>query len=87
MISEKDSLLVWAKDLENCGVALSATNLNDSEQYVTFSFKQIPHMEALKRFHVRDAINQIDFPVEKGADGFTVSVRSHATVVFRLIKE
>lgn len=86
LISEKDSLLVFAKDLENGDVALSATNLNDSERYITFSFKQIPHMEALKRFCVRDAVNQIDFPVEKGADGFTVSVRPHATVVFRLIR-
>lgn len=87
LISENDSILILAKDLENGDVAISATNMNDAEHYATFNFKQIPHLNGMKHFKVRDVVNQIDFPLNAKSKDFTVSVRPHATVVFRLSRK
>lgn len=84
LISESDQMVVFAKDLENGDVAISVTNLSDKTSEATFDFAKIPALDARKSYKCQDLWTGEHLNPVKG--GFTVSVRSHTTMVYRLSK-
>ena len=82
LISDADSLVVFAKDLENGDVALSVTNMSGKPLEATFHFTQIPALDANKRYQCRDLWTGEKLSAVKHS--FTTKVRPHATRVFRL---
>lgn len=83
-ISDVDSLVVFAKDLENGDVALSVTNMANKPLEATFNFSKIPALDANKRYLCRDLWTGEKLSAVKRS--FTTKVRPHATRVFRLSK-
>ena len=81
-ISDADSLVMFAKDLENGDVALSVTNMSGKPLEATFQFTQIPALDANKRYQCRDLWTGERFSAVKRS--FATKVRPHATRVFRL---
>ena len=82
LISDADSLVVFAKDLENGDVALSVTNMSGKLLEATFDFTQIPALDTNKRYQCRDLWTGEKLSAVK--QNFTTKVRPHATRVFRL---
>jgi hypothetical protein len=82
LISDADSLVVFAKDLENGDVALSVTNMSGKLLEATFDFTQIPALDTNKRYQCRDLWTGEKLSTVK--QNFTTKVRPHATRVFRL---
>ena len=82
LISDADSLVVFAKDLENGDVALSVTNMANKQLEATFKFSKIPALDANKRYQCRDLWTGEKLSAVKRS--FTTKVRPHATRVFRL---
>lgn len=81
-ISDADSLVVFAKDLENGDAALSVTNMSSKPLESTFNFTQVPALNANKRYLCRDLWTGEKLHAVKHS--FTTKVRPHATRVFRL---
>ena len=81
-ITDKDSLVVFAKDLENGDVAVSVTNMSGKLLEVSFDFTQISALDANTRYQCRDLWTGEKLPAVKRS--FTTRVRPHATRVFRL---
>lgn len=85
LISEADDLVVFAKDCENGDVALSVTNMSNSEKQATFDFSAIPALDPTKTYTVRDVMENAEAGEATGT--FTTDVRKHATRVFRLAEK
>lgn len=85
LISEADNLVVFAKDCENGDVALSVTNISNSEKQATFDFTAIPALDPTKTYTVRDVMENAEAGEATGT--FTTDVRKHATRVFRLAEK
>lgn len=85
LISEADNLVVFAKDCENGDVALSVTNMSNSEKQATFDFTAIPALDPTKTYTVRDVMENDEAGEATGT--FTTDVRKHATRVFRLAEK
>jgi alpha-galactosidase len=85
LISEADNLVVFAKDCENGDVALSVTNMSNSEKQATFDFTTIPALDPTKTYTVRDVMENAEAGEATGT--FTTDVRKHATRVFRLAEK
>lgn len=85
LISEKDGMIVFAKDLENGDLAISVTNMNANSRKFTFDFKQFSALETGKSYHVRDLWQKKDMGMKQGS--FDVTVASHETLVYRLSKK
>ena len=85
LISEADSLVIFAKDCENGDVALSVTNMSSSEKQATFDFSAIPALDPTKTYTVRDVMENTEAGEATGT--FTTDVRKHATRVFRLAEK
>ena len=85
LISEADNLVVFAKDCENGDVALSVTNMSNSEKQATFDFTAIPALDPTKTYPVRDVMENAEAGEATGT--FTTDVRKHATRVFRLAEK
>lgn len=85
LISEADNLVVFAKDCENGDVALSVTNMSNSEKLATFDFTAIPALDPTKTYTVRDVMENAEAGEATGT--FTTDVRKHATRVFRLAEK
>lgn len=85
LISEADNLVVFAKDCENGDVALSVTNMSNSEKQATFDFTAIPALDPTKTYTVRDVMENAEAGEATGT--FTTDVRKHATRVFRLAEK
>lgn len=85
LISEADNLVVFAKDCENGDVALSVTNMSNSEKQATFDFSAIPALDPTKTYTVRDVMENAEAGEATGT--FTTDVRKHATRVFRLAEK
>lgn len=82
LISEQDSIVVFAKDLENGDVAIAIVNLDASTRNVTLDFSDIPALSVDSTYTCRDVQQQSAMDDVTG--GITTSVKSHATNVFRL---
>ncbi len=82
LVSEDGGFVIFAKDLENGDVALSATNLGSVSRTATFNFADIPALETEKAYTCRDIWAQKTLSDVKGS--FSALVRPHATRVFRL---
>lgn len=85
LISETDNLVVFAKDCENGDVALSVTNMSNSEKQATFDFTAIPALDPTKTYTVRDVMENAEAGEATGT--FTTDVCKHATRVFRLAEK
>lgn len=85
LISEADNLVVFAKDCENGDVALSVTNMSNSEKQATLDFTAIPALDPTKTYTVRDVMENAEAGEATGT--FTTDVRKHATRVFRLAEK
>ena len=70
------------KDLANGDVAISATNLKDSEQTAHFDFTRFSALKAKARYRVRDCVEQRTLPAIQGS--LSQTIRPHATLVYRL---
>ena len=84
LISDKNDMLVLAKDLENGDVAISVTNLSSSKKSYTFDFSAIPALDVNVDYLVRDLWLHKDMGSCKAT--LTTEVKKHATKVFRLSK-
>ncbi len=81
-VSYQDSIVVFAKDLENGDVAISVTNLDARQRSVTVRFADVPALSDTTTYTVRDLWAQSDLADAEGS--LTTTVKSHATQVFRL---
>ena len=86
LISEDNGMIVFAKDCANGDVAISVTNMTETEKDFTFAFSQIPALDVQQPFHVFDLWNQTALPGKFVAQ-LKTNVASHATKVFRLSKD
>lgn len=86
LISEDNNLVIFAKDLENGDVALSVTNLGSSAAAATFDFSKIPALDVDTEYVARDLWEEKDL-TSTVKNSLTVTVKSHATRVFRLAKK
>ena len=74
---------LYAKDLENGDVAVAVINMGSSKASYTIDFGKIAALDPEKEYIVRDVQNRADMP--NVTDGkMNVTVRTHATVVYRL---
>lgn len=79
-------LFMLAKDCENGDIALSVTNMSDTERTATFRFALIPHLCPTTTYAVTDLWTGEELtPVSNGQ--IATSVRPHATKVFRLARQ
>lgn len=85
LISEADSLVVFAKDCENGDVALSVTNISEKAKTAVFDFSKVPGLDVQKTYVVRDLWAEQQLCDAKGT--LSAEVRSHATRVFRLAEK
>ncbi len=83
LISEDNNMIVFAKDCENGDVAISVTNMTDTTKSFTFDFSKIPALSIAKLYRVKDLWNSKLLP-RKIKGQLPITVRSHATQVFRL---
>ena len=81
-IEQKDSIIVFAKDLENGDVAISVTNMSAEATDYTFDFSKIPALDVNTKYRVRDLWKQKRVGKCKGS--YTTHVDAHFTQVFRL---
>lgn len=85
LISEDNNMVVFAKDCANGDVAISVTNMNDTQQPFTFNFEQIPALEANQPYYVCDVWNN-KILNNQATNQLSTNVKPHATQVFRLSK-
>lgn len=83
LISDKGSMVVFAKDCENGDVAISVSNLTTIKKNFTFDFSQIPALDPNAEYVVRDLWEGTEL-AETAKGSLTTSVKTHATKVFRL---
>lgn len=84
LVSENNQFIIFAKDLENGDVAISATNLGATVASVTFDFSKIAALEPSATYYLNDLWNAKDKGDVAVKGSHTVRVNSHATVVYRL---
>lgn len=85
LIYEDANFVVFAKDLENGDVAISATNLSNISRNYTFDFSKISALDPEGSYTVRDVVNHADLdPATEGTYTTPAKIKSHATVVYRL---
>lgn len=82
LVSEQSDLVAFAKDCENGDVAVSFTNLSDSEQSFSLPFASLPHLKTNGTYACRDLWSGLDLGLVSGE--LTARVASHATAVYRL---
>lgn len=82
LVLEKNDVQLYAKDLENGDVALAVVNLGDKATRFTIDFSQVPALHADTTYTCRDLWAQAAMDEVKGK--MATTVRSHATMVFRL---
>ena len=82
-VGQEGNIYYFMKDLENGDVAISATNVGPTQQQVKFDFSKFSALSIKGHYLARDCQAQktLENEVETG---FTTTVRSHATAVFRL---
>ena len=82
-VGQEGNIYYFMKDLENGDVAISATNVGATQQQVKFDFAKFSALNVKGHYQARDCQAQktLENEVETG---FTTTVRSHATAVFRL---
>ena len=82
-VGQEGNIYYFMKDLENGDVAISATNVGPTQQQVKFDFSKFSALNIKGHYLARDCQAQktLENEVETG---FTTTVRSHATAVFRL---
>ena len=82
-VGQEGNIYYFMKDLENGDVAISATNVGATQQQVKFDFAKFSALNVKGRYQARDCQAQktLENEVETG---FTTTVRSHATAVYRL---
>lgn len=86
LISESGNLVIFAKDCENGDIALSVTNMDNSQALTAnINLSDIPGLYADTTYILRDVQNQQDLGTVTNT--LTTRVRSHATQVFRLSKK
>lgn len=85
LISEADSLVIFAKDCENGDVALSVTNISEKAKTAVFDFSKVPGLDIQKTYVVRDLWAEQQLSDAKRT--LSAEVRSHATRVFRLAEK
>ena len=85
LISEKDSLVVFAKDCENGDVVVSVTNMSASTKEAAINLADIPALSSDKVYACRDVWDHKN--LNDVQSSITTEVRSHATRVFRLSKK
>lgn len=83
LISEANDMVVFAKDCENGDIALSVTNMSDSNKDFTFDFSQVPALDPTTEYVVRDLWEGTELS-ETAKGSLSTTVRTHATKVFRL---
>ena len=82
-VGQEGNIYYFMKDLENGDVAISATNVGATQQQVKFDFAKFSALNPQASYQARDC--QAQKNLEKDViSGFTTTVRSHATAVFRL---
>lgn len=84
LISETKDFVIFAKDLENGDIAISATNLSAKDTMVTFDFSKIPALDPTATYYVNDLWDAKDKGTKTVQGTHKAVVRSHATVVYRL---
>ena len=82
LISEQDSIVIFAKDLENGDVAIAIVNLDASTREVTLNFSDVPALSDTTTYTCRDV--QLQRASDDVQGSITTKVRKHATQVFRL---
>lgn len=82
LVSEADSIVVFAKDCENGDVAISFTNLSSTVRSFTLDFSTLPHLDATARYTCRDLWEHRDLGTARGS--VSVEIRPHATRAIRL---
>lgn len=78
-----EDFFVMAKDCENGDVALSVTNLSDSPKDYTFNLAEVPGLDGVKEYTVRDCMAKKNLSDAKGSIAVN-ALPSHATAVYRL---
>ena len=76
-------MYLFAKDLENGDVAVSVTNMSDTDGSFTIEFADIPALESDAMYFVRDLQARKDMPEAKGKI-IIENIRKHETKVYRL---
>lgn len=85
LVSEADSLIVFAKDLENGDVALSVTNLSEQARTARIPFASVGGLQPDAAYAVRDLWRGETLPIPVRS-ALTATVAPHATSVFRLAR-
>ena len=84
-IFDDDNFIVFAKDLANGDVAVSVTNLTDSEAPFTVDLSKIDALEAATLYDVRDVVNHTDNSAVSSYAGLEIpAINAHGTAVRRL---
>ena len=86
LIDETPDYIVFAKDLENGDVAVSVTNLSDSNLDHTIDFSLIPALDVTETYNVRDLMNRRPLPPVSNGKLEGCAINPHATVVYRFSK-
>lgn len=82
LVSEADSLIVFAKDCENGDVAVSVTNMSDTESNLSLDLERMCGLSSKMRYAVRDLWEHKDLGITP--TGIYLKVRPHATRVIRI---
>lgn len=80
--TDDNGVMLFAKDLENGDIAIAAVNTADKSTKYTFDFTSIPGLDPDKEYALRDLQKCVDAGTAAGS--YAVTVRRHATVVYRL---
>lgn len=82
-ISQRDSIVVFAKDLADGSVALSFTNMSAAQKDYCLTFSSVDALKSGKKYTCRDLWTGQE---EKLKGTLTTCLRPHATRVYRLRK-
>lgn len=92
-IYDTEDYIVFQKDLANGDVAISLTNMSDTERVISVDFTDLSALKEGKNYKMRDLWNHAYLLNVKGKPAlftkgstFSVKVPSHATYIYRLIK-
>lgn len=92
-IYDTNDYIVFQKDMVDGSIALSITNLSSSTKSISVKFSDLTALQSGQQYKMRDLWQHayIDVDAESGehkayttADTYTVSVPSHATMVYRI---
>ena len=81
-VAREGDLYYFEKPLSNGQVAIAVTNVGEKTQNFRLDLSRFPLTKGFRAFSVRDCQLLTDIGAVKG--GFDTSVRSHATLVYRL---